>query len=75
MKLPGKGVWLAILLVFSPGIAFAVFELFFSELPVKLGTKLAGWVALGVGVTCVVLLSIISVREALQRRRQHRNPR
>lgn len=69
MKLPGKGTLLAILLVFSPGIAFAVFELFFSPVAVKPRTKLFGWASLAVGVACVVALVVVSVREALQRKK------
>lgn len=70
MRLPRKGALVAILLVFSPGIAFAVLELFFSPVPVKPNTKLAGWAALVVGAMCIVALAVTFVREAIQRRKQ-----
>ena len=73
MKFPGKGVWLAILLVFSPGMAFAIFELFLVDLPVKPNTKLAGWAALVVGAMCIVGLAVTLVREAVQRRKRRAN--
>ena len=70
MKFPGKGALLAILLTFSPGIAFALFELFVTDLPVKPRAKVFGWAALAVGFACVVALLAISVRNAIRKREE-----
>ena len=71
MKLPGKGALLAILLTFSPGIAFALFELFVTDLPVKPRAKLFGWASLVVGFACVVALLAITVKDFIRRRKDH----
>lgn len=69
MKLPGKGALIALLLVFAPGIAFALFELFFVRVPVKGKTLVVGWVSLAVGVMCVVGLLTLVTRDAFRRRK------
>jgi hypothetical protein len=69
MRLPGKSVLLALLLIFSPGIAFAMFELFFVRVPVKGRSLVVGWVSLVVGVVCVVGLLTLTVRDAIRRRK------
>jgi len=70
MRPPRKGALLAILLAFSPGIAFALLELFFTDLPVRPATKLAGWASLAVGIACVIWLAVISARERMERKRR-----
>jgi hypothetical protein len=54
-------------------MAFAIFELFLVDLPVKTNTKLAGWAALVVGMMCIVGLAVTLVREAIQRRKRRAN--
>ncbi|HLC41939.1 MAG TPA: hypothetical protein VJO34_09995 [Methylomirabilota bacterium] len=61
---------LAILLAFSPGIAFALFELFVTDLPVKSRAKFFGWVSLGAGIACVAWLAVIYIREAIERKQR-----
>ena len=69
MRLPGKGVLLALLLVFSPGIAFALFEIFFVRVPVQGKTLVVGWVSLAVGVACAVGLLTLVARDAVRKRK------
>ena len=69
MKLPGKGTLIALLLVFSPGIAFALFELFFVQVPVQGKALVVGWVSLAVGIGCVTGLVILAVKDAIRQRR------
>lgn len=69
MKLPGKGTLMALLLVFSPGIAFALFELFFVRVPVQGKALVVGWVSLAVGIGCVAGLVVLAVRDAIRQRR------
>ncbi len=69
MKLPGKGTLMALLLVFSPGIAFALFELFFVRVPVQGKALVVGWVSLAVGTLCVAGLVVLAVRDAIRQRR------
>ena len=64
-----KGVLVALLVVFSPGIAFAVFELFFYAGPLRERSRLAAWVFLTVGVVCVLGLVYLLARDALRRLR------
>ena len=60
---------MALLLVFSPGIAFALFEIFFVRVPVQGKALVVGWVSLAVGIGCVAGLVILAVRDAIGRRR------
>jgi len=69
MKLPGKGTLMALLLVFSPGIAFALFELFFVRVPVQGKALVVGWVSLAVGIGCAAGLVILAVRDTIRQRR------
>lgn len=69
MRFPGKGALLALLLIFSPGIAFALFEIFFVRVPVQGKTLVVGWASLAVGVACVVGLLTLAARDAVRRRR------
>jgi hypothetical protein len=69
MKFPGKSALIALLLVFSPGIAFALFELFFVRVPVKGRTLIVGWVSLAVGLGCALGLLTLAARDAVRRRK------
>ena len=69
MRRPGKGALLAILLAFSPGIAFALFELFVTDLPVKPRAQVFGWASLGAGAACILWLAVIYIREAVERKK------
>lgn len=69
MNVPGKGALLAILLALSPGIAFALFELFVTDLPVKPRAKFFGWASLVAGFACIVALLTITVRDAIRERK------
>ena len=60
---------MALLLVFSPGIAFALFELFFVRVPVQGKALVVGWVSLAVGIGCVAGLVVLAVRDAIRQRR------
>ncbi|MBI3624669.1 MAG: hypothetical protein HY215_00705 [Candidatus Rokubacteria bacterium] len=64
-----KGVLIALLVIFSPGIAFAVFELFFYAGPLRERSRLAAWAFLTVGVVCVLGLLYLLARDALRRLR------
>lgn len=64
-----KSVLVALLVVFSPGIAFAVFELFFYAGPLRERSRLAAWVFLTVGVVSVLGLLYLLARDALRRLR------
>lgn len=61
---------MALLLVFAPGIAFALFELFFFPVPVRGKARVVGWASLAVGGLCVVGLVGIMARDALRRRKE-----
>ena len=62
-----KGVLVALLVIFSPGIAFALFELFIFKGPVQARSRLMAWVFLAVGLACVISLLFLLVRDALRR--------
>lgn len=64
-----KSVLVALLVVFSPGIAFAVFELFFYAGPLRERSRLAAWVFLTVGVVSLLGLLYLLARDALRRLR------
>ena len=65
--MPGKSVFVALLVVFLPGIVFAVFELFVFEVPVKGRSRLAAWVFLMVGAVCFLGLLVALAREGVRR--------
>jgi len=69
MRPPGKTALLALLLVFAPGIAFALFELFFVRVPVQGKSLAVGWISLAVGVSCAVGLLWQAARDAIRKRR------
>jgi len=62
-----KGVLVALLVIFAPGIAFAVFELFVFKGPVAERSRLMAWGFLLIGVACVVALLVLVARDALRR--------
>jgi hypothetical protein len=62
-----KGVLVALLVVFSPGIAFALFELFIFKGPVQARSRLMAWAFLAIGLACAVSLLLLLVRDALRR--------
>ena len=62
-----KGVLVALLLIFSPGIAFAVFELFFYAGPLRERSRLMAWAFLAIGLACFVSLLVVVARDALRR--------
>jgi hypothetical protein len=64
-----KSVFVALLVVFAPGIVFAVFELFFYTGPLRERSRLAAWVFLTVGVACVIGLLYLLARDAFRRLR------
>ncbi|MBI2154984.1 MAG: hypothetical protein HYV92_14230 [Candidatus Rokubacteria bacterium] len=64
-----KSVLVALLVIFAPGIAFAVFELFVFKGPVAERSRLMAWVFLLIAVACVVALLILVARDALRRGR------
>jgi hypothetical protein len=64
-----KSVLVALLVVFAPGIAFAVFELFVFEGPVAERSRLMAWAFLLIGVGCLVTLLVLVARDALRRGR------
>lgn len=64
-----KGVFVALLVIFSPGIAFAIFEIFFYAGPLRERSRLAAWVFLTVGVVCILGLLYLLARDALRRLR------
>ncbi len=61
-----KSVLVALLVVFAPGIAFAVFELFFFTGPLRERARLMAWAFLAIGVACVASLLFLVVRDALR---------
>ncbi|MBI3031419.1 MAG: hypothetical protein HYY64_18115 [Candidatus Rokubacteria bacterium] len=65
-----KGVLVALLVVFAPGIAFAVFELFVFKGPVAERSRLMAWGFLLIGVACVVAVLVLVARDALRRVRR-----
>lgn len=67
MRVPGKGVLVALLLVSSPGIVFAVFELFFFGVPLKGRARVMAWAFLSVALVLVVGLVVVLARDALGR--------
>jgi hypothetical protein len=73
MRAPGKSALAALLLIFSPGIAFALFEIFFVRVPVQGRTLVVGWVSLAVGAVCVVGLLWLAARDAVLKRRDRRS--
>jgi len=64
-----KSVLVALLVIFSPGIAFALFEIFFYTGPLRERSRLAAWVFLAVGVACVSGLLYLLARDAFRRLR------
>ena len=62
-----KGVFLALLVVFSPGIAFALFELFLFKGPIKERARLMAWAFLAIGLACVLCLLFLLARDVFQR--------
>jgi len=64
-----KGVLVALLVIFAPGIAFAVFELFVFKGPVAERSRLMAWAFLVIAVACLVALLILVARDALRRGR------
>ena len=61
-----KSVLVALLVIFAPGIAFAVFELFVFKGPVAERSRLMAWGFLLIGVACVVALLVLVARDALR---------
>lgn len=72
MRAPGKSALVALLLIFSPGIAFALFEIFFVRVPVKGKSLVLGWASLAVGIACGAGLLFLAARDAVRRRRDRR---
>ena len=64
-----KSVLVALLVIFAPGIAFAVFELFVFKGPVAERSRLMAWAFLLIAVACVVALLILVARDTLRRGR------
>ena len=64
-----KSVLVALLVIFAPGIAFAVFELFVFKGPVAGRSRLMAWGFLLIAVACVVALLVLMARDALRRGR------
>ena len=64
-----KGVLVALLVIFAPGIAFAVFELFIFKGPVAERSRLMAWAFLLIAVACVVALLVRVARDAFRRGR------
>jgi len=67
MRVPGKSVFLALLVVFLPGIAFALFELFVFKGPVKERARVMAWAFLAIGFACFICLLFLLARDALRR--------
>ena len=63
-----KSVLVALLLIFAPGIAFAVFELFVFAVPVRPRARLMAWAFLVIATACLVALLVLVARDALRRR-------
>jgi len=64
-----KGVLVALLVIFAPGIAFAVFELFVFKGPVAERSRLMAWTFLLIAIACVVALLVLVARDSLRRGR------
>ncbi len=62
-----KGVLVALLVIFAPGIAFAVFELFLYTGPLRERSRLAAWAFLAIGAACLIALLALVARDALRR--------
>lgn len=69
MRPPGKSALTAFVLVFAPGIAFALFELFVARVPVRGKALVAAWASLAVGVLCVAGLLALTARDAVRKRK------
>lgn len=70
MRVPRKSVFVALLLVFSPGIAFALFELFVFHVPVRGRVRLTAWAFLALGLACLMCLLLLLARDAVRRVRR-----
>ena len=73
MRLPGKSVLVALLVVFSPGIAFALFELFIFKGPVQARSRLMAGAFLAIGFACFICLLFLLARDAVRRVRGRRS--
>jgi hypothetical protein len=62
-------VLLALLLIFLPGIAFALVQLFVFQVEVRPRARLAAWIFLAAGVACAAALVALLARDALRRAR------
>lgn len=62
-----KGVLVALLVIFAPGIAFALFELFFYTGPLRERSRLMAWAFLLIGVACLIAFLVLVARDALRR--------
>ena len=72
MRFPGKSVFVALLVVFSPGIAFALFQLFVFKGPVQKRAQLMAWAFLAIGLACFICLLFLLARDAVRRVRGRR---
>lgn len=61
-----KGVLVALLVIFAPGIVFALFELFVFKVPVQARSRLMAWAFLAIAVACFVALLVLVARDALR---------
>lgn len=61
-----KGVLVALLVIFAPGIAFALFELFVFKGPVHARSRLMAWAFLAIAVACLIALLVLVARDALR---------
>ena len=62
-----KSVLVALLVIFAPGIAFAIFELFFYAGALRERSRLMAWAFLVIGLACLVALLVLVARDALRR--------
>jgi len=62
-----KSVLAALLVIFAPGIAFAVFELFFYTGVLRERSRVMAWAFLVIGIACLVALLVLVARDALGR--------
>lgn len=62
-----KSVLAALLVIFAPGIAFAVFELFFYTGPLRERSWLMAWAFLLIGIACFIALLALVTRDAVRR--------
>lgn len=67
-----KGVLVALLVIFSPGIVFAVFELFVFKVPLLERARVMAWAFLVLGLACVGALLFLVARDALRRPKDRR---